>query len=184
MRLLPGEYIQGLRRLDKAYRSQLQQLVGEYELTPGEMAVLLFLHNNAPELDTASDIVRCRDLSKALVARSVESLRQKGYVTLSRDEHDRRVIHLDRDLHGDPVFFCLFRVEGEDRVDGIIFTVGADLLRLEHLLIVAQIILQGSEIPTVGTIPDDSQVLPEIMPCPAVILNSGGEKIVLVRLDL
>ena len=83
-----------------------------------------------------------------------------------------------------PVFFCLFRVEGEDRVDGIIFTVGADLLRLEHLLIVAQIILQGSEIPTVGTIPDDSQVLPEIMPCPAVILNSGGEKIVLVRLDL
>ena len=94
MRLLPGEYIQGLRRLDKAYRSQLQQLVGEYKLTPGEMAVLLFLHNNAPELDTASDIVRCRDLSKALVARSVESLRQKGYVTLSRDEHDRRVIHL------------------------------------------------------------------------------------------
>lgn len=96
----------------------------------------------------------------------------------------RRVIHLDGDLHGDPVFFCLFRVEREDRVDGIIFTVGADLLRLEHLLIVAQIILQGSEIPTVGTIPDDSQVLPEIMPCPAVILNSGGEKIVLVRLDL
>ena len=96
----------------------------------------------------------------------------------------RRVIHLDGDLHGDPVFFCLFRVEGEDRVDGIIFTVGADLLRLEHLLIVTQIILQGSKIPTVGTIPDDSQVLPEIMPCPAVILNSGGEKIVLVRLDL
>lgn len=96
----------------------------------------------------------------------------------------RRVIHLDGDLHGDPVFFCLFRVEGEDRVDGIIFTVGADFLRLEHLLIVAQIILQGSEIPTVGTIPDDSQVLPEIVSCPAVILNPGGEKIVLVRLDL
>ena len=46
----------------------------------------------------------------------------------------RRVIHLDGDLHGDPVFFCLFRVEGEDRVDGIIFTVGADLLRLEDFL--------------------------------------------------
>ena len=90
----------------------------------------------------------------------------------------------DGDLHGDPVFFCLFRVEGEDRVDGIIFTVGADLLRLEHLLIVVQIILQGSKIPTVGTIPDDGQMLPEIVPCPAVILNSGGEKIVLVRLDL
>lgn len=104
--------------------------------------------------------------------------------TKFRFRDHRRVIHLDRDLHGDPVFFCLFRVEGEDRVDGIIFTVGADLLRLEHLLIVTQIILQGSKIPAVGTIPDDSQVLPEIMPCPAVILNSGGEKIVLVRLDL
>lgn len=55
---------------------------------------------------------------------------------------------------------------------------------MEHLLIVAQIILQGSKIPTVGTIPDDGQMLPEIVPCPAVILNSGGEKIVLVRLDL
>lgn len=96
----------------------------------------------------------------------------------------RRVIHSDGDLHGDPGFFYFFRVEGEDRVDGIIFTVGADLLRLEHLLIVAQIILQGSKIPTVGTIPDDGQMLPEIVPCPAVILNSGGEKIVLVRLDL
>lgn len=94
MRLLPGEYIEGLRRLDKIYRGQLQQLVKEYGLTPGEMAVLLFLHNNAPDLDTATDIVRCRDLSKALVARSVESLRQKGYVTLERDRRDRRVVHL------------------------------------------------------------------------------------------
>ena len=96
MRLLPGEYIEGLRRLDEDLPRAAagQQLVKEYGLTPGEMAVLLFLHNNAPDLDTATDIVRCRDLSKALVARSVESLRQKGYVTLERDRRDRRVVHL------------------------------------------------------------------------------------------
>lgn len=94
MLLLPGEYIEGMRSLYKAYRSQLLQQLRGYGLAPAEIEVLLFLYNNAPSLDTATDIVRCKKLSKALVARSVESLYQRGYVTFERDQRDRRVVHL------------------------------------------------------------------------------------------
>ncbi len=94
MSLTPGEYIEGLRRLDKAYRRYFQRELRPYGLTPGEVAVLLFLHNNAPRLDTATDIARCKGLSKALVTRSVESLQRRGYVTAERDGRDRRVVHL------------------------------------------------------------------------------------------
>lgn len=90
----PGMYMEELRRLDKAYRRYFQHELRAFALTPGEVTALLFLHNNAPHLDTATDIARCKGLSKALVARSVESLQQKGYLTAARDRKDRRVVHL------------------------------------------------------------------------------------------
>ncbi len=90
----PGMYMEALRRLDKAYRRYFQHELRAFALTPGEVTALLFLYNNAPHLDTATDIARCKGLSKALVARSVESLQQKGYLTAERDRRDRRVVHL------------------------------------------------------------------------------------------
>lgn len=94
MPLLPGEYIEGMHNLYKVYRRQLLQQLRGYELTPAEIEVLLFLYNNTPTLDTATDIARCKKLSKALVARAVESLYRRGYITFERDPHDRRVVHL------------------------------------------------------------------------------------------
>ena len=62
-------------------------------LTYMEFTVLLFLANN-PEYDTAARIVACRHLTKSHVSISVRSLTEKGLLTGSREEKNRRAIHL------------------------------------------------------------------------------------------
>lgn len=89
-----GTIFEGLRRIDKAYRKYFQAKLAEYQFTSNEITVILFLYNNAPELDTASDISRCKGISKGLIARSVESLCKRGYLEAVRDGEDRRLIHL------------------------------------------------------------------------------------------
>ncbi|MDM8134997.1 MarR family winged helix-turn-helix transcriptional regulator [[Clostridium] symbiosum] len=80
--------------MDKVYRRFYQHELAEYQFTPNEIAVILFLYNNAPDLDTATDIVRCKGISKGLVARSVDSLCREGYLTAVREPADRRIMHL------------------------------------------------------------------------------------------
>lgn len=81
-------------RLEKVYKRFFQSAVEEYRFTPNEVAVLLFLSQNAPEQDTATDIAQARGISKALVARSVDRLQRCGMLEGVRDGRDRRVIHL------------------------------------------------------------------------------------------
>lgn len=80
-------------KFDKVYRKLCDQAVGEYGFTPNEILVMMFLANN-PGFDSASDIAHYRNISKGLVAKSVESLCQQGYLTTGKDEKDRRLIHL------------------------------------------------------------------------------------------
>ena len=95
MKSMPAGYIiEELRRLDKTYRALLQRSLRDFGVTPGETAVLLFLLVNAPRFDTASDIARSKGLSTARVARSVESLGRRGWISVQRDGRDRRVQHL------------------------------------------------------------------------------------------
>ena len=75
----PGRFFEKFQKIDKMYRRFYQYELAEYQFTPNEIAVILFLHNNSPELDTATDIVRCKGISKGLVARSVDSLFAKGW---------------------------------------------------------------------------------------------------------
>lgn len=91
----PGRLFEKLQKIDKMYRRYYQLELAEYGFTPNEVAVILFLYNNAPDMDTASDIVRCKGISKGLVARSAESLCQKGYLAAVRDPDDRRIVHLE-----------------------------------------------------------------------------------------
>lgn len=44
--------------------------------------------------------------------------------------------HLDLELGGDPGFFGFFCIEGEDRVDCVVFAVAADILDREHGFVV------------------------------------------------
>lgn len=94
MRPFEEGFFVGLSKLERLYKRYFQDSVSEYQFTPNEIAVLMFLHNNAPALDTATDIARFKRISKGLVARSVDSLVKRGLVTTRRDETDRRIVHL------------------------------------------------------------------------------------------
>lgn len=81
-------------KLEKLYRSCVQQAAKSYRLTPNEIVVLMFLGRNTPRQDTATDIASTRGISKALVARSVDRLHRRGFLECERDANDRRVVHL------------------------------------------------------------------------------------------
>ena len=80
-------------KTDKVFRKMCAQEVAEYDFTPNEIVVLMFLSNN-PGLDSASDIAHFRNISKGLVAKSVESLCERGYLETGKDKKDRRLVHL------------------------------------------------------------------------------------------
>lgn len=86
-------YFSYYAKVDKVYRKLCAQAVAEYCFTPNEIVVMMFLSNN-PGLDSASDIAHFRNISKGLIAKSVESLCEKGYLETGKDEKDRRLVHL------------------------------------------------------------------------------------------
>lgn len=87
-------FFNALSKFIKEYRKISFKALDEYELTPSEIDVLMFLLNNAPELDTAKDISQYKGISKALVCRSVDSLSKKGLLSSVVDKSDRRIVHL------------------------------------------------------------------------------------------
>lgn len=86
-------YFSYYAKVDKVYRKLCAQAVAEYCFTPNEIVVMMFLSNN-PGLDSASDIAHFRNISKGLIAKSVESLCENGYLETEKDEKDRRLVHL------------------------------------------------------------------------------------------
>lgn len=81
-------------KMGKLYRAYVREAANGYRLTPNEISVLLFLHRYAPAQDTSTEISQQLGISKALVARSVDSLYRRGFVQGERDTQDRRIVHL------------------------------------------------------------------------------------------
>ena len=75
------------------YQDLFSEVLRRYQLTQMEMDILLFLANN-PEYDTASEIVRVRQLTKSHVSASIEQLVQKGMLSRNHDRNNRIVTHL------------------------------------------------------------------------------------------
>lgn len=82
-----------LSKFMKEYRKISFKAIEEYEFTPGEIDVLMFLFNNT-SLDTAKDISKFKGISKSLVSRSVDSLLEKKLISATPDEQDKRIVHL------------------------------------------------------------------------------------------
>lgn len=88
------DFLENYFKIEKAYRRFFHEEAAQYQLSPNEIDVILFLHRNGTKVNTASDIAQFEGVSKGLIARSVDNLERKGYLQLVRDEGDRRVIHL------------------------------------------------------------------------------------------
>lgn len=74
------------RKILRQYADFQSKALKDYSLTPNEAIVLSSLCNRG----MASDIAMTFEVSKALVSRSVKSLREKGYITVSISAVDKR----------------------------------------------------------------------------------------------
>lgn len=101
MLCLEEQFLLDAVKMEKLYRSCVQEAADGCRLTPNETAVLLYLRRHAPQHDTATDIAQMQGISKALVARSVDSLYRRGFIQGARDLSDRRIVHLQ--LCGDGI---------------------------------------------------------------------------------
>ena len=74
-------------KVDKLLRRQARYAVREYDFTENEVLVITVL-TNQKHITTASAIARFRGISKGLVAKSVDSLTEKGYLIQNKDLKD------------------------------------------------------------------------------------------------
>lgn len=88
------DFFENSFKLERAYRKYYHAEMEQYHLSPNELLVMLFLAKKDHVTDTARDIADYEGVSKALVARSVDSLLEKGYISLKRDTEDKRRCHL------------------------------------------------------------------------------------------
>lgn len=82
-----------LSKSQKIYTRQLEPVCRRWSLARSEVDVLLFLYNN-PEYDRAADVVAHRGMTKSHVSMSVAALEQRGLLTRTFSETDRRTAHL------------------------------------------------------------------------------------------
>ncbi len=75
------------------YQAILTPICIKYDMTHAELITLLFLAGN-PELNTATDVVKGRRLTKSAVSMAVRSLEDKGFVTGEFTGGNHRSIHL------------------------------------------------------------------------------------------
>ena len=83
-------YINHYRRL---VQLAMQPLRKELDLSQLDLDLLLFLYNN-PELNTARDAVTYRGFAKSNVSTAVETLTEKGWLTVEPDPESRRIKRL------------------------------------------------------------------------------------------
>lgn len=83
----------GGQQFRKILEKRCERLNEDYGVRLVEMDILDFL-SKAGAHDTAKDIMYDLHISKAHISKSVENLRNKGYLILTEDVNDHRCIHL------------------------------------------------------------------------------------------
>lgn len=75
-----------IRKILRIYTDFQSDALKEYDLSPNEIVVLSTIN----EFQSASEIASASSTSKALVSRSVKSLKEKGYITATISDFDKR----------------------------------------------------------------------------------------------
>ena len=77
----------------KVYEKRCQVIMKEYDLRLADIEILYYV-SQAGSKNMAKDIVDL-GMSKANVSKSVERIREKGYVSLHEDKEDRRCVRIE-----------------------------------------------------------------------------------------
>ncbi|MBV1818724.1 MarR family transcriptional regulator [Anaerosalibacter bizertensis] len=78
----------------KKYKKYMEKSLEEFELTPAEIDVLTFLVNNMDKDITAREISMHRGISKGLVSRAVNLLKDKKLIGTKENFEDGRSVYL------------------------------------------------------------------------------------------
>ncbi|MEG0265838.1 MAG: MarR family transcriptional regulator [Erysipelotrichaceae bacterium] len=77
----------------KIYAKLCMEALPQYNFSPSEIDILLFLANNKT-INTAKELGFYLKISKSLVCRSVDSLLKRNLLAIIEDQSDRRIQHL------------------------------------------------------------------------------------------
>lgn len=99
------------QQLKKIMERACEYLMDTYHLRMVELDILSYIAH-AGKRNTAKDILGSSHISKAHISKSVENLRQRGYIMLSEDEEDRRCLHISITPEGMPVIAEYDKVRG------------------------------------------------------------------------
>lgn len=80
-------------QMKKLIEKKSAPIIRKYDLRPVELDILVFLSQSHGK-DTAKDIMNSRYISKAHISKSIENLRMRGFVRLSEDPDDHRILHI------------------------------------------------------------------------------------------
>lgn len=92
-------YYTAFGKVLKLYKTYSHDELKKFQLTPNEIQVLSHLGTKF----TSSEIAKEENVSKALVSRSVKLLLQKGYITVTLSEMDKREFVINLTPKGDEV---------------------------------------------------------------------------------
>lgn len=90
------------QQLKKLMERACMQMMDVYGVRNVELEILFFLAH-AGKQDTAKDISNTHHFSKAHISKSVDNLRQRGYIILAEDKEDHRCLHIQITPRGLPV---------------------------------------------------------------------------------
>ena len=80
-------------QLKKLFQKKYEPIIQKYDLRPVEIDILVFL-DKRKHMDTAKEIIQGCHLSKAHVSKSIDNLKSRGFVDITEDEDDRRILHI------------------------------------------------------------------------------------------
>jgi DNA-binding MarR family transcriptional regulator len=81
------------QQMRKVIEQACERLMETYGLRHVELDIL-YLISHEKQKDTAKDLIEIQHLSKAHISKSVDNLKQHGYIELVADEADHRKIHI------------------------------------------------------------------------------------------
>lgn len=80
-------------QLKKLLEKKMLPIIEECNIRQVELEILFFLANNKCD-DTAKAIMQKRHISKAHISKSIDNLYVKGFIRLTPDEFDHRMMHI------------------------------------------------------------------------------------------
>ena len=96
------EFLRLSNRLREYYGKQIKDRFSEYTFSPNEISILILLQNNT-SITTSTQLRVVLGVSKALVSRSVTSLKQKGLITMKKVSENRRISYIELTEEAIPV---------------------------------------------------------------------------------